>query len=164
MPAYSFKERFVLMVQDGSKPGTIRAFRKHAPRVGQLAHLFWGMRTKFCKKLKEPSPAIREVYCIFISENAEVGIIRDINWIEPDLCDYLKLHGKKEVDNYFGPLVKWLSADEKDMLAWQDGFRQEGKGVLGAFAFMIMFWMTTHTLPFAGNYILWGESKVKLKK
>lgn len=53
MPAYSFKERFVPRVKDGSKKQTIRAKRKHQIKVGDPVYLYYGMRTKHCMKIGE---------------------------------------------------------------------------------------------------------------
>jgi hypothetical protein len=43
MPAYSYKERFVPMVKDGSKPHTIRSRRKNPAKPGSkhTSYLFW---------------------------------------------------------------------------------------------------------------------------
>jgi hypothetical protein len=158
MPAYSFKEQFVPMVMDGSKPGTIRSFRKYAPRVGQLAHLFFGMRTKFCKKLRTPSPPIREVVCVLITVNGSLYVI-DTNWLDEDARERVK-----GLD--FRTFRFWAAVPAfKDALAWQDGFRHADDPMrkTGCFDMMIKFWEQTHELPFVGNYILWGESDVMLK-
>jgi hypothetical protein len=139
MPAYSFKERFVPMVKDGSKPGTIRAFRKHEVKMGQLAHLYYGMRTKFCVKLVEPSPVIKRVWIIYINEAGDVALI------DADFKEFTS--------------IRWLNDYEKDALAWMDGFRKENDMAScgGCFGIMCRWWRQTHALPFAGTYILWGE-------
>lgn len=168
MPAYSFKERFVPWVMDGSKPGTIRAFRKYPVKVGQLAHLFYGMRTKFCKKLVEPSPVIGTVVSIYVGACKDVAII-NTPWIDETTCEAVcRFTKQKQINELFKGKVKWLTAEECDELAWQDGFRmkstREDVAQIRAYSFdaMIDFWQKTHELPFLGNYILWGDSNVKL--
>lgn len=56
MPAYSFKEQFCESVQTGSKTHTVRALRTGKSRhamPGDTVYLYYGMRTKFCRKLGE---------------------------------------------------------------------------------------------------------------
>lgn len=48
MPAYNFQARFVPAVMSGAKVCTIR--RREA-KVGSVAYLFTGMRTKSCERL-----------------------------------------------------------------------------------------------------------------
>lgn len=53
MVAYNFKKQFAPSVKDGSKTSTIRALRKkgeHA-KMGDHLQLYYGMRTKHCRKL-----------------------------------------------------------------------------------------------------------------
>lgn len=52
---YSFKARFVPLIQSGKKLTTIRAPRKDGklPKPGEVLHLFTGMRTKQCQKIAE---------------------------------------------------------------------------------------------------------------
>ena len=55
MPALNFKARFAEMVETGAKRQTIRAMRKDGrdPAPGDVLHLYTGMRTKACRKLRE---------------------------------------------------------------------------------------------------------------
>lgn len=56
MPAYSFKEQFCEPVETGSKTHTVRALRTgKSPHAmpGDTVYLYYGMRTKFCRKLGE---------------------------------------------------------------------------------------------------------------
>lgn len=53
MSALSFKGRFVELILNNEKNQTIRAFRKYPIKKGETLFLYTGMRTKFCKKLKE---------------------------------------------------------------------------------------------------------------
>lgn len=53
MPAYSFKERFIPLIKSGYKRQTIRGKRKGQAKAGDTLYLYYGMRTKFCTKIKE---------------------------------------------------------------------------------------------------------------
>lgn len=56
MPAYSFKEQFIPFIEDESKNHTVRELRKgksgHA-QPGDTVYLYFGMRTKWCRKIGE---------------------------------------------------------------------------------------------------------------
>lgn len=52
MPAYNFKAQFVEPIRFGDKTTTIRPPRSKRPtRVGDLLHLYTGMRTKQCRRI-----------------------------------------------------------------------------------------------------------------
>jgi AraC-like DNA-binding protein len=55
MTAYNFKAQFADDVESGRKKMTIRARRKdgHIPRSGGNLQLYYGMRTKQCRKLRD---------------------------------------------------------------------------------------------------------------
>jgi hypothetical protein len=53
MAALSFKGRFVDLILEGKKNQTIRNVRKYPIKPGETLYLYYGMRTKYCKKLKE---------------------------------------------------------------------------------------------------------------
>lgn len=149
MPAYSFKERFIPMILDGSKRQTIRGRRKHPPKVGQTAFNYFGMRTKHCKKLNEAE--IKQVQSIRIDQ--------DYVWIYPRALDEMELD---LVINHHAhvslPKPILVMEDEADEFAWDDGFRPDGstrENPTGCFELMIRFWEKTHTLPWAGDLIKW---------
>jgi hypothetical protein len=157
MPAYSFKERFVPMVKDGSKSQTIRSFRRTPPSRGQFAHLYYGMRTKFCTKLVDPSPVIEWVKCIVITQDGKVRIYYT-NFLHEEQRARA-IDSKVVKHGTFGVAFKTLNKTEKDALAWADGFRHadmpyEAKG---CFEIMFQWWNQTHSLPFCGNIIKWKE-------
>lgn len=54
MPALNFQPRFAKMVENGTKRQTIRALRKDGrdPKLGDMIHLYTGMRTKKCRRLR----------------------------------------------------------------------------------------------------------------
>ena len=159
MPAFSFKERFVPMVKDGSKTQTIRSFRKAPFRVGTPAHLFYGMRTKFCTKLIDPSPAIKTLDCVLITAAEDLVIIwRD--FLTPAECKaILSKTLTAGLQGYDWSIIH--DKKEKDLFAWQDGFRHADNEFLttGCFDIMIKWWKQTHELPFVGNLIRWEMTK-----
>lgn len=55
MVAYSFKKRFGPPILAGTKAQTIRGDRKRHARPGEPVQLFTGMRTKYCKRLGDPT-------------------------------------------------------------------------------------------------------------
>jgi len=160
MPAYSFNERFVPMVVDGSKRQTIRAFRlRQVPRIGQKAHLFFGMRTKNCRKLVENSPEIKDVKLILITAFQEVILFNAPLEIREEIrTSYKKISPfilKKIVPEYV-----YLLNEEKWKLAFDDGFRYTGnrewdKPCLEDWELMIKYWTKTQSLPFLGEIIYW---------
>jgi len=158
MPAFSFKERFVPMVKDGSKPGTIRAYRKYPIKVGQLAHLYYGMRTKFCTKLIDPSPVIREVKTIYIDRKGSLFLF-DNPRIEPSLIFDKSPCGVKSPDEVLGVWRELHSMKELDEFAWKDGFRfaDEPDRRMGCYGVMLRYWKFNGGVPFIGNHILWGK-------
>ncbi len=56
MVAYSFQRRFCDDVAMWRKRQTIRAKRKRHARPGERIQLYFGMRTKHCRKLIDPDP------------------------------------------------------------------------------------------------------------
>lgn len=134
MPAYSFQERFIPSIQDGSKDHTIRALRKGRSRhalPGDKLYLYYGMRTKWCRKIGEA--ICRAVRRVWISEE---GIALE------------------------GTELPYMSDEERELFAWKDGFRPEGSTAdnpAGAFALMLRFWKLTHQLPFEGVVIYWKD-------
>lgn len=139
MPAYSFQERFIPFILDGSKDHTIRKERAGRSRhavPGDKLYLYYGMRTKYCRKIGEATCS--SVQKIRISEEGIYlgGEIGTMGWNRP----------KETV------MVQ--------QFAWKDGFRPEGSTLdnpTGAFELMIRFWHQTHELPFQGVVIFWKD-------
>jgi hypothetical protein len=119
-----FKRRFAPMVEDGSKTHTIRGERKITPRVGETCHCYVDPRQKTMRLLGRWQ-------CVKVEEIA----------IE-------ERHGRDTAVWIDGIA---LSHDERNALAWRDGFR--GRGKTGAFEEMMEFWKGR--LPFAGHVIHW---------
>lgn len=53
MPAYNYKVRFSVLVEEGLKTQTIRKKRKRPTKEGDTLYHYVGMRTKKCRKLLE---------------------------------------------------------------------------------------------------------------
>lgn len=133
-----FKRRFAPMVEDGSKTHTIRAKRKPTklgykraiPRAGQTCHCYVDSRQKTMRLLgRWPCTRVEDIV-IYERGDGSFGV---------------KLGGAE------------LGKDEKDWLAWRDGFR-DGP-VPESFDRMIAYWLATHkrSAPFVfeGDLIHW---------
>lgn len=136
MGAYSFKQRFVPMVEDGSKTHTIRGKRRYPDRPGSTFHGFYGMRTKQCRKIMQaPIPRVEDIVI-----EPKIRLI----WIaETRLTD-----------------------DEADLFAWRDGFRPDDiyawppETVVSPLELMMRFWRLTHgERYFTGDVIHWDYSR-----
>jgi len=152
MPAYSFQERFVPWVKDGSKSQTIRSRRKKGfAKKGDTLYLYYAMRTKYCKKLKEAT--CKKADTIVISNSGIIIISgRMADFAVGATIDLLK---KGISINRIAPP---LTSAERNQLAWADGFRPDGstkKNPKGCFALMLRWWKQTHELPFVGDIIYW---------
>jgi hypothetical protein len=163
MPAYSFKERFVPFVLDGTKPHTIRNFRKHPVFRGNVLYLYYGMRTKHCRKLRQEICTNSQT--IAIGSTGTV-LILDRPFISEKERSRLKIlmqnRGFRVTDELWGIAGRSLNELEKDQLAWRDGFRPDGTSFeqpTGSFDLMLRFWKSTHELPFVGNIIHWAPVK-----
>lgn len=172
MPAYNFKERFVPWVKDGTKTGTIRDFRKYRVLAGhQLAHLFYGMRTKYCMKLVEPSPVIKKVRIVVLSEKF-LPIIIETDWIAPEnryvfgsdnwIETYLVQRDTEYKTPNFLEGIEWTvlpNIAAADRFAWQDGFRHSDLPNMkkGCYKLMLRYWKLNGTLPYVGQHIIWGN-------
>jgi hypothetical protein len=77
MPALNFQNRFAAKIKGGSKRCTIRAPRKREIRVGDTLHLFTGMRTKACRKLKVA--VCRQTHPIIISRGRDGSPVIKLN-------------------------------------------------------------------------------------
>jgi hypothetical protein len=150
MPAYSFQERFVPCVQKGSKTQTIRTRRKKGfAKKGDRIYLYFGMRTKWCKKLGEGQCS--DVKTIMITRDGVVQL-------------YNERLSDTEIDGVINRLVfhaqpdQVLNQAEANAFAWADGFRPDGSTAEkpgGAYDLMIRWWKQTHSLPFIGDVIYW---------
>lgn len=113
-----FKSRFAAFVENGTKTHTIRATRKITPHAGEICHCYANPRQKTMRLLGR-WPCIKvEPVQIFMCGDGRFSV-----------------HiGEHE-----------LTQDEKDLLAWRDGFRSYKP----AFVEMMRFWSETHGNSFA---------------
>ena len=129
MPAYSFKERFVPLIQDGSKRQTIRSKRKYQAKKGDKLYLYFGMRTKWCKKIKES--VCTGVGTIEIKKTGSVYINgRKLTKLEKDTLAYN--------DGFRNETCK-----------------ENPETHSNCFQVMFRWWKMTHSLPFKGDVIYW---------
>ena len=154
MPAYSFKERFVPMILDGSKTQTIRARRnKGYAKTDDTLYLYFGMRTKWCRKLKET--ICKKAGTVLIREDGIV-VLWDRRLTEVEAMYIIENKGATDGKRLIDRVM--INEDQLDEFAWLDGFRPENstkENCKGAFDFMIRFWRQTHSLPFVGDIIYW---------
>ena len=132
-----FKTQFAGYVEEGSKTHTIRARRKTRPKIGEICHCYTGLRTKQARLLGRWRCVKVERIMIYERGDKTFGV--EIEGVE-------------------------LSTDEKNALAWRDGFRTELRA--GAFAVMMRFWMKTHgnaegpeSFVFEGDLIHWNYAE-----
>jgi hypothetical protein len=152
MPAYSFQERFVPFVKDGSKNHTIRKRRaKGFAKKGDTLYLYYGMRTKHCMKLREE--LCTDARTILITKH---GV--SIYAVRLDHREYELLLNRKLRHR----VHESLTIRQGNMLAWRDGFRPEGSTINfcdGSYELMLRWWKQTHELPFIGDIIYWQPKK-----
>ena len=129
MGPYNFKERFAPFILDGRKRHTIRATRKVRDKVGNIAHLYVGLRTKWA----------------FLLGRYQIIKIEPIEILHGCTCKQVACEHSVRV------LIadQELSADEREKLARLDGFED--------FTEMKAFWKGR--LPFRGEIIHWNPSK-----
>lgn len=156
MPAYSFKQRFIPMVEDGSKQQTIRARRlKGFSKKGDRLYLYFGLRTKHVRKLREE--ICTNVRTIIITQT-------DIHLIHYRMSDSeVELLQDQMGKGNLPEIGIKLDAVLRNALAWADGFRPDGSTINQpgeAFELMIRFWRQTHDLSYAfiGDLIEWNAT------
>lgn len=140
MGLYNFQPQFVPYVEDGSKTHTIRAERKHADTMGKHLYLYTGLRHKGARLLMR-TVCVRTDF-IRITEDHRVFIGASVGF---DSFPAPYGEGQRA-----GGFVE-LDEAEKNVLAWRDGFRDDGRD--GAFKSMMRFW--EGGLPFEGEIIHW---------
>jgi hypothetical protein len=101
MPAYSFKEMFVHLVLNGKKTQTIRKKRKYSVKAGDILYLYFGLRTKWCRKLKEVK--CKKVDVIQIHKSGVVAV----NGVPLNCKEKEKLAEADGFPNFSTMLVWW---------------------------------------------------------
>lgn len=133
-----FKRQFAQFVREGSKTHTIRDDKNDRWKVGCIVDAFVDPRQKTMERL------IPRAICVRV-ESIEIRIIRHGPIQDYRIQDYR--------DNYEITIDGVsLTNDEKDLLAYRDGFRlPDNKSHLGE---MMRFW--DGRLPFKGKLIHWA--------
>lgn len=132
MGIYNFQKRFVEPILSHAKRHTIRAKRRYPDKVGNIAHLHTGLRTKAGATLLGRHPIVRI---------EEIEIFEGCASHKPTeppcpLAFHLKINGEE------------LDSDEREKLARLDGFKD--------LAEMKAFWKGR--LPFKGDIVHWNPS------
>jgi hypothetical protein len=162
MPAYSFNERFVPMVLDGTKRQTIRARRKNPAKVGDTLYLLSGLRTRNCKRLREET--CKATTTIVITKFNLLLFARRLTDEEYEIFKGYDINNKIEYQSTFYrilPSVTFMNIRDsfsKDLLAWNDGFRPHGTSFFnmqGCYEVMNRYFSQTHELPLIGDIIYW---------
>lgn len=122
MAAYNFQKQFVPAIESGDKTMTIRRIgKRHHAKPGGRVQLYYGMRTKVCRKIVDPDPMCLSVKPISIlvrptrilAINLDGKLIRDRNafavsdgfsGIEAMHAFWLNFHG---VGEFEGLCIKW---------------------------------------------------------
>lgn len=151
MPAYNFMKQFVPMVENGSKPHTMRSIRKNPAKPGDTLSLYTDQRTKRARLIIPPAPCLL-VRTIFIFEDTDVVLLDDIL----DRADAdLYMSNKDELLSR--PDANQLLVIQKNNLAFNDGFRikEDPKRLYGCWDLMLEWVRKTHGLPYNGHLIYW---------
>jgi len=143
MAALSFKGSFVDRILDGTKTQTIRNYRKYPLRVGETLYLYYGLRTKNSKKLKDAT--CKAIYHIIIDKDSVLIFYRGAELTQPSEGGGTKaqLAGER-----VAKVIK--TQKELDEFAYADGFEN--------WATMKRWWSLTHgddCFPFTGQLIMW---------
>lgn len=127
MAIYSFQERFISWILDLSKRHTIRKKRKYPPKPGDKIYLYFGLRTKWCKKIGEATcDSTKE---IIFTEMGNVFINgKRLNQSQKDFLAWM--------DGFRPALSSALNP-------------------IGSFKMMFRFWKVHHQLPFTGEITYW---------
>lgn len=141
------------MVIRGTKRQTVRSRRKRGfAKKGDTLYLYYGLRTKWCTKLREVK--CKEVGTILIRKDGDMFVW---SWRLTDE-EVQNVYTRDGVCGPAGSEFFLLTDYYKDRFAWLDGFRPKGsslKNPRGAHAMMMDFWKDTHQLPFIGDLIYW---------
>ena len=164
MPLYNYKPRFVPYIQDGSKFHTIRAIRKHPCRVGDMMYHYTGLRTKYAKKIIEPTHCTAALSIFIYPERiflADVIMnIHDSNALLSRPVDKQMKDIKQVLSGYE------LTTRDKCDLAFNDGFRFTDEDtvklikeceIISTLGLFLRFWNQTHQLPFIGHLNCWHK-------
>lgn len=103
MPAYYFKERFAILIENGTKTYTIRKKRKRPTAPGDLLYLYIRMMSKKCHLLKKTE--CTKVQPIKISEKRvctfNPAILKETILSDMAITALAKSEGFESVDDFF---------------------------------------------------------------
>lgn len=84
MGLYSFHKRFVPAILDGTKTHTIRSRRAHPDKLGNILHLYTGLRRKGARLLmRVPCTRVQEISMI-VDSSGECHVYIDGVQLAPD--------------------------------------------------------------------------------
>lgn len=152
-----FQDQFVPFVEDGSKTHTIRAGERW--KVGMRADLYARPRQKGMRLIfRAPVVRVQEI---------EIRVIGPNTWhldLNRNLPDRVAVYIDGQV----------LDEDERNLLAWRDGFRNDPAlvkiGILrGCFAQMVQFWAANNGLgrnltEWRGQIVHWDYERRRMTK
>jgi hypothetical protein len=122
MTAYSFKARFVPLLEEGRKTQTVRGGRRHHARPGSVIQLYTGMRTKRCRKIAPDAVCTSALPVSLIFGEDPVLCVRvagaevDARYFaqadgfadEHDLVAFwVAEHAVRPGDSFHGTLIEW---------------------------------------------------------
>lgn len=143
MPALNFQKQFAPAVESGEKQQTIRAYRKDGRdvKVGDKLYLYYGMRTKQCRKLGE-------AHCISVSRLRLLG--RHVATGNVNLL-YGNPGKRSGIDRFCVASSNDHGNSRRrfNRFAKADGFSSADE--------MVEWFDKTHGLPFEGLLIKWGK-------
>lgn len=87
MPIIGFQQRFADLVEHGQKRQTIRKYRKHNPKTGDILYLYTGLRTKRARKIGERVCTRTANFEITASGKLKLDRIRILNTAEFAIAD-----------------------------------------------------------------------------
>lgn len=100
MVAYSFQRFFCRAIADGRKCQTIRAPRRRHAKPGERLQLYFGMRTKFCRKLI-PDPVCVSVVPVRLVFGPDAPIAMEVDGeelTERQMEVFAQLDGFRDVE------------------------------------------------------------------
>lgn len=101
MVAYSFKRRFCDDVAEGRKRQTIRGERARHARPGERVQLFFGMRTRQCRKLRaDPLCTAVVPVWIVVKEGGTASVSVDDGPMQPVSTEFAQADGFADPDDF----------------------------------------------------------------
>lgn len=160
MAAFSYNERFIPMLLDGSKGQTIRGRRRSMPKIGDTMHQYYAQRSRNSRKLRED--ICTNIRSITITVNG-IHLFQDVvPWEDLQQVIRVPFH------RIMGHGRHILSDEEVNRFAWADGFRPEGTTAEDpgdAWELMYRFWCRTHSLHhfqvWCGDVYYWNPADGK---